>query len=84
MQTKLESFIEAWINVVIGFWINFIANWVILRAMGFDKLTLGTNVVIGLLFTIISVARSYVIRRWAQVHLRRVVKAIAGKIKRNA
>lgn len=82
MQTRLESFVEAWVNVFIGFWINFIANLLILPALGFTTLTLGTNVLIGLAFTVISVCRSYIIRRWAQVHLSRIIKAIAAHIAR--
>ena len=62
-QTKLGSFYEACINVAIGFWINFIANLVILPLFGFN-ITLVDNFYIGLLYTIVSVARSYVVRRW--------------------
>jgi hypothetical protein len=62
-QTKLGSFYEACINVVIGFVINFIANLVILPLFGFH-ITLVDNFYIGLLYTIVSVARSYVVRRW--------------------
>lgn len=69
-QTRLESFIEAWINVAIGFGINFTANLLILPAFGFHSLTVGQNFVIGLIYTAISVTRSYVVRRWAQDHLR--------------
>jgi len=62
-QTKLGSFYEACINVAIGFWINFIANLVILPLFGFD-ITIVDNFYIGLLYTVVSVARSYVVRRW--------------------
>lgn len=64
MQTKIGSFIEAWGNVAVGFVINFTANLVILPLFGFNNLTIGKNLIIGLLYTVISVARSYVIRRW--------------------
>jgi hypothetical protein len=69
-QTRLESFIEAWINVAIGFAINFTANLLILPAFGFHSLTVGQNFIIGLIYTAISVTRSYAVRRWAQDHLR--------------
>lgn len=62
-QTKLGSFYESCINVAIGFSINFIANLVILPLFGFN-ITLTDNLYIGLLYTVISVARSYVVRRW--------------------
>jgi hypothetical protein len=81
-QTRVESFVEAWINVFIGFWINFTANLVILPQFGFSSLTVATNFIIGLLYTVISVVRSYVIRRWAQEHLKRWVKKISAFIRR--
>lgn len=63
-QTRLGSFIEAWVNVLIGFGINFAANLVILPMFGFTSLTLKNNLYIGLLYTVISVIRSYAVRRW--------------------
>lgn len=76
-QTRVESFIEAWVNVAIGFSINFVANLVILPTFGFSTLTLGQNFIIGMIYTVISVARSYVIRRWAQDNLRAFVARTA-------
>lgn len=64
MQTKMGSFAEAWMNIAIGFTINFIANMLILPMFGFTSLTAGKNFLIGILYTFISLARSYVIRRW--------------------
>lgn len=63
MQTKLGSFVEAWGNVVVGFAINFTANWFLLPLVG-AQLTLLNNFLLGLAFTVISVARSYLIRRY--------------------
>jgi hypothetical protein len=62
-QTKLGSFIEAWANIVVGFAINFCANMAILPLFGF-KVTAGGAFEIGLIFTAISLVRSYVLRRW--------------------
>ena len=62
-QTKLGSFYEACINVLIGFGINYVANLLILPLFGFH-ITLSENFLMGLLYTGISVGRSYVIRRW--------------------
>jgi hypothetical protein len=68
-QTRLGSFIEACINVAIGFAINFMANILILPLIGFH-ITVGQNLFIGVLYTVISVARSYCVRRWfnARIH----------------
>ena len=77
-QTRLGSLIEAWINVVIGFTINFFANLLILPAFGFTGLTLATNFYIGLAYTVVSVIRSYVIRRWFNARLHAAAMRLAG------
>lgn len=64
MQTKLGSFVESWANIAVGFTINFVANLVILPMFGFTSLTPAKNFAIGLLYTVISLVRSYVLRRW--------------------
>lgn len=79
-QTRLGSFIEAWVNVAIGFGINFTANLLILPQFGFTSLTVGINVVIGLIYTVISVARSYVIRRWFNAKLREFAERMAHRL----
>jgi hypothetical protein len=63
MQTHLGSFIEAWANIAIGFSINWFANMLILPLYGFH-IKPGAAFSMGLLFTVISLVRSYVIRRW--------------------
>jgi hypothetical protein len=76
-QTRLGSFIEACINVLIGFWINFFANLVILPMVGFH-ITVSQNFYIGFLYTIVSVARSYVIRRWFNAKLQKAAQRLAA------
>ena len=63
MQTKTASFVEAWANIAVGFGINFTANMIVLPWWGFD-VTPVDALGIGLIFTAISLARSYIIRRW--------------------
>jgi hypothetical protein len=65
-QSRLHSFIEAWANVVIGFGINFSANLVVLPLFGFN-VGAAQAFGIGVIFTVISLLRSYVIRRWFNV-----------------
>jgi hypothetical protein len=55
----------------------------ILPLFGFTSLTLATNLVIGMIYTVISVARSYVIRRWFNARLHRIVENIAHKLESN-
>jgi hypothetical protein len=63
MQTRIGSFVEAWANIAVGFAINFCANLIVLPWFGFD--VSGAQAFgIGVIFTAISLARSYVLRRW--------------------
>lgn len=64
MQTRKGSFAEAWTNIAIGFSINYAANLLILPLFGFHSLTAGKNFIIGCIYTAISLARSYCLRRW--------------------
>ena len=77
-QSKKGSLIEALINTAIGFSINFTANLIILPLFGFDSLTVETNFYIGIAYTIISVIRSYVIRRWFNHHIVKAAQKLAG------
>ena len=76
-QTRLGSLIEAGINVMIGFAINMAANFVILPLVGFE-ITLAQNLFIGVLYTLVSVARSYIVRRWFNARLRAASLRMAG------
>lgn len=62
-QSRLGSLIEAVINVLIGFWINFAANLVVLPLFGWH-VTVTQNLALGAIYTGISIARSYAVRRW--------------------
>ena len=63
-QSRLGSFVEASANIAIGFSINFTANMLILPRFGFHSLTAEKAFGIGCLFTVISLCRSYIIRRY--------------------
>jgi hypothetical protein len=78
-QTRLGSFIEAIINVVIGFGINFTANMFIFPLFGFH-ITPGANLVLGMIYTVISVVRSYAVRRWFNARLHKLASAVAASI----
>jgi hypothetical protein len=76
-QTKLGSFIEACINILIGFSINYVMNLLILPLFGFH-ISLTDNLLMGLLYTIVSVARSYVVRRWFEARIHKAALKLAG------
>lgn len=61
-QSRTMSAVEATANVAIGYGINFAANLVVLPAFGF-AVTAADAAGIGVVFTAISLARSYVLRR---------------------
>ena len=71
MQSKLDSFIEAWLNVGIGFGISVLANFVIFPLVGIGAST--TQIIaVGIFMTFVSVARSYLVRRFANKYLSQV------------
>jgi hypothetical protein len=79
-QSRIGSLIEAFANVLIGFWINYAANLIILPLFGFKSLTPGTNFIIGLLYTVISMVRSYVLRRWFNAKLHAAALKLAAGV----
>lgn len=81
MQTRLESLIEAGVNVAVGFSANFAMNLAILPVVGLPVPTLGQNLAMGVLFTIVSVARSYAVRRWFNARIKRFAQQMTEKIK---
>lgn len=62
-QSKLDSFMEALVNVIIGLVVSTIANYFLIPAILGVQMSLTQNLVIGIAFTVISIARSYLIRR---------------------
>ena len=75
-QSRLGSFIEVCINIAIGFAVNFAANLVILPMFGLH-ISLADNFLLGLLYTIVSVIRGYVIRRWFNARIEAAANRIA-------
>ena len=78
-QSRLSSAIEAVANVVIGFAINFVANMVILPLVGFH-ITASQNLFIGVLYTAVSLTRSYMIRRWFNARLHAVADKLSKEL----
>ena len=79
MQSKIDSFIEAWLNVLIGFGISVLANFVIFPLVGIGAST--TQIIaVGIFMTFVSVVRSYLIRRFCNKHLTNIRRKIYEKI----
>ena len=75
-QTKIGSLIEASINTAIGFVVALASQIVVFPMVGIH-VPISTNIEVGAWFTVISVARSYVIRRWFNARLHRLSMRLA-------
>ena len=63
MQTKYQSFIESLTNILIGY-LTALLSQVLIFPLFDIYVTLQDNLLIGLYFTIISLTRSYLVRRY--------------------
>ena len=63
MQSKKESLVETLTNVGIGWFISFVANMLVLPVFGYN-INLTDGILISIIFTVISIIRGYVVRRW--------------------
>jgi len=62
-QSRLGSLIESLTNVLIGYGVALAGQLVIFPLYGME-VSISQNIQIGLWFTAISIARSYIVRRW--------------------
>lgn len=62
-QTRLQSLIESLMNILIGYGVALLSQ-ILIFPMFDIHVSIGTNLWIGAWFTVISLVRSYVIRRW--------------------
>jgi len=69
-QSRRMSLIESCANVAVGYLVALAAQLVVFPALGI-AVSLGQNLLIGLIFTGVSIARSYAMRRlFNYLHLR--------------
>lgn len=80
-QTRLSSLIEAALNTAIGFVLSF-AVWPVAAALFDVPYTVGSHFGVVGLFTVVSVARGYVVRRWFNARLKRLSARLAAANKR--
>jgi membrane protein implicated in regulation of membrane protease activity len=74
MQTRTHSAFEAVANVAVGYLVGLAAQVVIFPLVGVQA-SFGQNLVISVFFTLVSLARSYLLRRWFN---RLAAAAVAG------
>ena len=63
MQTKFQSFLESALNIFVGYIVAILSQLIIFPWFGIH-LPIHENLLMGLFFTVISLIRSYFIRRW--------------------
>jgi hypothetical protein len=64
-RARIEAITEAWVNLVIGFSLNFVANLLLIPLMTQGAhLSTADNFWGGWIYTAISIVRQYTIRRW--------------------
>ena len=63
MQTKLQSAIESAVNILIGYLVALASQLIVFPQFGIN-IPLADNLLIGFWFTVISLIRSYAVRRY--------------------
>jgi len=63
MQTRLQSTIESVANVAVGYFVALLSQLAIFPAFGIH-VSLTSNLAIGGWFTVVSLVRTYMLRRW--------------------
>lgn len=76
------AILEAWVNIAIGFSVNFVANSVLFPLMVGVSVSASANWWGGWIYTAISVLRQYVIRRWFQENIHLIATRLAGGAQR--
>jgi len=77
-QTKLISVVESLTNITIGMGIALASQYVIFPAVGIHGISHGTHIQITVYFTMVSFARSYVVRRYFDSHLHAIALRVSG------
>ena len=78
-QARLESFVETVLSTAIGFGVSFTA-WPIVAPVFDIEYTLASNLGITAIFTVLSIARGYVVRRFFATGLHRAAVKLARRI----
>lgn len=78
-QTRIGSLIEACINTAIGFWMSLVLSIIVYPMFG-HAFTLAQNVGITAIFTVASILRGYVVRRWFNARIHEAAQRLAGGV----
>ena len=76
MQTRIGSLFESAVNIVIGYFVALLSQLLVFPMFGID-VPFSANLWIGAWFTVISLVRSYVIRRWFNARIQAAARAVS-------
>lgn len=62
MQSRLMSMVEAIVNVLVGFWVAVLTQMLVFPLFDLHA-SFSQNISMGLIFTVVSLVRSYLLRR---------------------
>ena len=77
-QSKLESLAEVGVNVVIGWCVGLVAQVFFFPLIGIEA-TFSQNFISSIVFTVISIVRSYVVRRWFNAGIHKFIVNMVRK-----
>ena len=78
-QSRLGSLIESVVNILIGYGIAFATQVIVFPWFGIH-VPLSSQFGIGAIFTVVSLVRSYAIRRWFNAYIHRAAVRVAGEV----
>ena len=81
-QSKLESLAEVTLNVAIGWVVALLTQLIVFPLFGIN-VTVGEQLSISVIFTAVSIIRSYVIRRWFNAGIHRLVVTFVKRVYHN-
>lgn len=77
-QSRMESLLEVGTNVVLGWAIGLTAQVFLFPVIGIVA-TFSQNFISSIIFTVISIVRSYVVRRWFNAGIHKLIATIVRK-----
>lgn len=74
-QSRLGSLLEAGVNTLVGLAISLISTVILLPLVGIES-TMSQNIQLTVYFTAVSIARSYLLRRYFNARLHRALERL--------
>lgn len=79
MQSKLSSFIEATINMLLGILIGVLTQLLIFPFFNIE-VSIKDNFGMAILFALLGLVRSYIVRRWFNTRIKKIAKGLTNYI----